>query len=174
MLNYVDLSQKMTTVMDIMIEERETTLNPGQYPYPSDPGFSWWMNHYITNYDNDANNGDFEHSSVIMVPMPNLLKFQLTGANCDPMARSLANYWIAEVTHGSPEYDGIISVTNDAEKIFPIIRDYMCSYAASTGPLNLPGYQHLFRFIESVVNTIEWTVTEIDGDSTINYIVKIT
>ena len=188
MLDYVDLSAKMYTMINEMYDDPHPDMNPGQHPYPRNPGHWWWMDRYIFLYDDDANRGEFDHRSVIMDHKPELLRFYFNeywegGIRCDPMPRGITDYWMAQLTHGEPAFcepahgeprnGRIVSVTNDAAKIFQPIRDYMCNYGRGSGWYHPPPYEHLFKFVEEQVNSIEWTVTERCGTLTHTYIVKI-
>lgn len=171
-LNYSSVASQMAN-MYVGLKEDKTQDNPNQVPYPIDPGTAW-MDNYISFYDTDSNAGDFSMASVVMVPMSELLRFDNQGSVCDGddmMAAKISEYWVAQVTPGEPQIgSAIVSVSNDAAKIRSTISAYLCSQEST---LKTPSYEHLFEFIESEVNSIIWTVTELVGGSPSSYSVTI-
>lgn len=171
-LNYVTLSSNIlatyNTQKNNLIQD-----NGNQVPYPAPVGTEW-MDDYITHYDNDANNGIFSLNSVIMTSNPELLRFDNYIQACngdDMMGAKISEYWISQTAFGVPQYDGIISITNDASKIRAPIENYICSLIGNIE--YTPYYEHLFSYIENQVKSIIWTVTEQNGASTIAYPVSI-
>lgn len=164
-LDYVTLASNMNSTYDTLKNTKQQD-NPNQVPYPSNPGTKW-MDDYIVYYDNDANNGTFSKTSVVMTSLPSLLIFDNNSSSCSGatmMAAKLAAYWSAQVTPGTPQIDSILSVSNDASKIQPIIESYLCARTSVSTP---PPYEELFQTIENAVKTIVWTVTETGGSYTV-------
>jgi len=130
---------------------------------PGTPAGDRWMSFYTSTYDSDANNGSFSASSVVMVSNPSLLEFNVSNdtSTVNNWAKSIADYWVSQVTPGSPQNCGAItSVTNDASKIESEIANYL----SGLGDIErTPYYEHLFEFIENQVKSIIWTVSESDG-----------
>ena len=123
-----------------------------------------WMNNWMTVYDEDSLNGTMSAPSVKLVSFRPLLEFDrqngiITASN---WATAISNYWQAQLTKGTPTLCGnnIVSITNDAAKIQPTIESYLLSQISTE---KLPYYDQVFAYIESQVNTIIWTVTELGG-----------
>lgn len=75
-LNYVELSKNVNN-MYLQQKITDQQSNPNQVPYPKNPGTEW-MDNYIVQYDSDANNGVFTMPAVVMISMPEMLRFQYT------------------------------------------------------------------------------------------------
>ncbi|WXB47875.1 hypothetical protein WCWAEYFT_CDS0173 [Vibrio phage VB_VaC_TDDLMA] len=159
-LDYVSLSSNVLATYTSQKNNRIQD-NVNQVPYPAPVGTEW-MDNFIIRYDQDANNGVFSASSVIMVNNPELLRFDNNGQVCggaNMMAAKISQYWKSQVTHGTPVISSIQSVYNDAQKIQAPIENYLCNYPG--GIESSPHYEHLFNFIEQQVKTIIWTVDEV-------------
>lgn len=175
-LDYVTLSANiLSKYVEQKDQRRSDNVKQISYPYLDNPtSGTVWMDNYVDDYDTDANNGVFSAASVVMISQPELLRFNNYAVACggdDMMAAKISEYWMAQVTFGSPQMDGIISITNDAAKIRAPIENYMCSYPG--GQESTPYYEHLFKFIEQQVKTIIWTVTELSGGVPTSYTVTI-
>lgn len=145
--------------------------NPNQVPYPKNPGTEW-MDNYILQYDADANNGVFTMPAVVMISMPEMLRFQYTTCPGPDMPKKIADYWKAQVTPGSPQVcSSIVSISNDAQKIQEPIAAYMCGWAINNE--SNPPYAHLFEFIENQVKSIVWTIEEVGPECKTSYTVSI-
>lgn len=156
-LNYSDVASEMNSFYDILKTTYRSNSNPNRKLYPKDPK-NKWVQEFMTKYDNDSINGTMSMASVKLVSMRELLEFSPPG--CNKMGSAIARYWTAQVTHGVPSScgGGIASVVNDADKIGPAINAYMCGLPGNIK--STPYYESLFRFIESQVKSIIWTVTE--------------
>ena len=175
-LSYSSLSSNIYNYINNMGTKDNPDVLENQAYYPPDPdGYEWINSNFAVNYDSDSNNGTFSETSVVMVSDVDTLKFiPDIGSSCpstNTMAEAIGDYWIGQVTFGSPKYDSIISVSNDASKIKSIISIYMCSMEFTSA--SNPPYEHLFSYIETQVKSIVWTVTEQNGDSTTTYTVSI-
>lgn len=121
-----------------------------------------WVQAFMINYNADSIKGTVSPPAVTLVPMASLLNFVVSldfGVTSTNMSNAIANYWSAQLTFGTGVACGnIVSITNDAMKIAPTIKAYLDSQISNG---KTPSYDHLFAYIESQVNTIIWTVTEV-------------
>lgn len=158
----LDFSSLSENINNTYVEMKTNLVeNPTGKPSPKPPGTEW-MDSYILNYDNDANNGVFSMASVVMSSLPNDLIFDTSTPVCggpDKMGMKISDYWAAQTEMGEPQVGvSIASVVNDAAKIGPLIEAYLCSVVSE---VSNPPYASLFEFIELQVKTIIWTVTEL-------------
>lgn len=123
-----------------------------------------WMSAFKSSYDTDACAGTPSVLSVSIVPQAGLLHFdnESYSSSASNMGTAIANYWAAQLTPGVPATYGIsiVSVTNDASKIGPLITTDLLSMASS-GTERTPHFDEVFQMIENHVKTIVWTVVEL-------------
>lgn len=169
-LNYITLSSSINSIY----EQQKNNLisnNPKQTPYPA-PTSTEWMDNYILLYNADAMQGVFSLPAVVMTPNPNILRFSYL-PRPTTIGTQIAAFWSGQLTPGQPQVcPAIVSVTNDAAKIGPIIDSYLLGLPGNVQ--NLPPYSHLFQFIESQVKTIIWTISEAGPLCATTYPVTIT
>ena len=168
-LSYPTVSTALNNYYENMKNKVVSDLNEGQASYPPDPSpENEWISNFASVYDIDALSGVPTETSVLIVSDVSTLSFDLI--DCSSMASSISAYWENQLTFGTPKYDSVISITNDASKINSTISSYVCGLVSTE---KNPPYEHLFLFVENEVKSIIWTVTEQNGDNTETYTVTI-
>jgi len=160
-LDYVTLASNMASAYDVL--KASPSVNPGNS----------WVQSFKTYYDGDATAGTFAPAAVSMTTNQPLLDFVVSNSTNTPtvFAKAITDYWVSQTTPGTPQFAGIISVTNDASKIETPIRYILLGNST----LSTPPYESIFSSIETEVKSIVWTVTEnLAGGGTTSYTVKIT
>lgn len=146
-------------------------------PLKPDTSANIWMDIYSSSYDSDANAGSFTKPAVSMAPMASLLRFNNNGnakSVPDDWAAAVTNYWAAQLTPGTPQYDGFISISNDASKIKAPLHTALLAYDFSDNVNgSYPLFEDVFRVIEDLVKSIIWTIVEVKSTSTITYTISI-
>jgi hypothetical protein len=152
---------------DIIIPPANTTSGGVQSNYVNVPSpADEWVLNFQDVYFADAQAAIPSQPSVLIADGADkaLLYFSVLNGigTATNKARAITDYWSAKLAHGTPIMCGvtIVSITNDASKIFTPIEGYMLGL---TSVLTTPSYEHLYSFIETQVKSIIWTVTELDG-----------
>lgn len=164
MLNYASVSLQLINFYVGQKLTENNNLGAKQPFFPPDPVYDAWVLKFVDVYDADSIAGTTSQPSVSLVSMKNLLYFNVSNSTLTStnFATVVSNYWKQQITPGAPILCGgtIVSIVNDAEKIKSPIENYMKTLISNE---KLPYYEHLFSFVEAQVNSIIWTVTELDG-----------
>jgi hypothetical protein len=172
MLSYSGVSSGMASFYqtqhdDIVSPPTNETTGGKQVPFVANPApANEWVLKFQNIYFADAQAGTPSQPSVLIADGAgkDLLYFSVTNSasTATAKAQSITNYWMSKLIPGIPILCGstIVSITNDAAKIFSPIEGYMKGLSST---VSTPNYEHLYSFIEGQVKSIIWTVTELDG-----------